>query len=170
MEAWFEEDVEVFVHPRSPEVRVDVLPSSKHVRVLIDGQVVADSVRASVLYEASLPPRYYLPHPDVRMDLLHATATESHCPYKGVAHYWSATVDGVLHDDVAWGYRAPLPESIGVAGRVCSSMSTSTSRSTASRVRDLSPSSPDPGANSAVPAVSMPRKTADAVGRRSIFD
>lgn len=119
MDAWFEEDVEVFVHPRSPEVRIDVLASSKHVRVLIGGVVVADSVRPSVLYEASLPPRYYLPQPDVRMDLLSPTDTGSACPYKGFAHYWSATVDGVTHDDIAWGYRTPLPESDGVAGLVC---------------------------------------------------
>lgn len=119
MDAWFEEDVEVFVHPRSPEVRIDVLPSSKHVRVAIDGQVVADSVRSSVLYEAWLPPRYYLPKSDVRMDLLTPTNTESRCPYKGWAHYWSVSIGDSTHDDLAWGYRTPLPESSGVAGLVC---------------------------------------------------
>jgi uncharacterized protein (DUF427 family) len=119
MDAWFEEDVEVFVHPRSPEVRIDVLASSKHVRVLIDGEVVADSVRSSVLYEASLPSRYYLPKSDVRMDLLTPTDTDSQCPYKGWAHYWSVTVDGTTHKDIAWGYRTPLPESAGTAGLVC---------------------------------------------------
>ena len=119
MDAWFEEDVEVFVHPRSPEVRVDVLPSSKRVRVLIDGEIVADSIRTSVLYEASLPPRYYVPKVDVRMNLLTPTETESQCPYKGWANYWSVTIDGVTHDDIAWGYRTPLPESAGVAGLVC---------------------------------------------------
>ena len=119
MDTWFEEDVEVFVHPRSPEVRIDVLPSSKHVRVLIDGDVMADSVRTSVLYEAMLPPRYYVPQSDVRMDLLTATDTESQCPYKGWAHYWSATIGGSTHEDIAWGYRTPLPESEGVAGLVC---------------------------------------------------
>ncbi len=119
MDAWFEEDVEVFVHPRSPEVRVDVLPSSKHVRVLIDGQVVADSARTSVLYEAALPPRYYVPKVDVRMGLLSSTDTESQCPYKGWANYWSVTIGGSTHENIAWGYRTPLPESAGVAGLVC---------------------------------------------------
>jgi uncharacterized protein (DUF427 family) len=119
MDAWFEEDVEVFVHPRSPEVRVDVLPSSKHVRVLIGGEVVADSVRTSVLYEASLPPRYYVPKADVRMDLLTSTDTESQCPYKGWAHYWSVMIGAATRVDIAWGYRTPLPESAGVAGLVC---------------------------------------------------
>lgn len=119
MDAWFEENVEVFVHPRSPEVRIDVLPSSKHVRVLVEGTVVADSVRPSVLFEALLPPRYYLPQSDVRMHLLTSTDTTSPCPYKGFAHYWSVRVDGVDHADLAWGYRTPLPEASGVAGLVC---------------------------------------------------
>ena len=56
---------------------------------------------------------------DVRMDLLTPTETESRCPYKGWAHYWSVTVDGSTHEDIAWGYRTPLPESTGVAGLVC---------------------------------------------------
>ncbi len=119
MDAWFEEDVEVFVHPRSPEVRIDVLPSSKHVRVFIDGEVIADSARPSILFEAELPSRYYLPKADVRMDMLTATKSETACPYKGWASYWSVTVGDSVHDDIAWGYRTPLPESAGIAGLVC---------------------------------------------------
>jgi len=119
MDAWFEENVEVFVHPRSPEVRVDALPSTRHVRVSIDGEVVADSVRPTILYETGLPPRYYLPKSDVRMDLLTSTDTETACPYKGWASYWNVTVGGTTHDDIVWGYRTPLPESAAIAGLVC---------------------------------------------------
>lgn len=119
LDSWFEEDTEVFVHPRSPETRVDVLPSSRHVRVAIDGVVVADSVRPTLLFETGLPTRYYLPKADVRMDLLTPTDTGSACPYKGWAHYWTATVNGTDHPDIAWGYRTPLPESAGIAGLVC---------------------------------------------------
>jgi len=119
MDSWFEEDVEVYVHPRSPEARLDTLASSRHVRVLIDGEAVADSVRPTILFETGLPPRYYLPQTDVRMDLLTRTATSSGCPYKGFAHYWSVTVGGATHDDIAWGYRTPLPESEAIAGLVC---------------------------------------------------
>jgi uncharacterized protein (DUF427 family) len=119
MDAWFEENTEVFVHPRSPETRVDALPSSRHVRVLIDGEVVADSVRPTILYETGLPPRYYLPKLDVRMDLLTPTGTTTACPYKGWANYWSVTIGDTTHDDVVWGYRTPLPESEAVAGLVC---------------------------------------------------
>ncbi|MDH3704781.1 MAG: DUF427 domain-containing protein [Acidimicrobiia bacterium] len=118
LDAWFEEDLEVFVHPRSPETRIDTLPSSRHVTVSIDGTVVADSTHPTVLCETGLPPRYYLSKSDVRMDLLTPTDTSTGCPYKGWAEYWSVTVDGVEHADIAWSYRTPLPESAGVAGLV----------------------------------------------------
>lgn len=118
MDAWFEEDVEVFVHPRSPEVRIDALPSRRHVKVLIDGVVVAETDRPTILYETGLPPRYYLPKADVRMDLLTPTDTSTACPYKGWANYWSVSVDASVHEDVVWGYRTPLPESTPIAGLV----------------------------------------------------
>jgi len=119
VDSWFEEDVEVFVHPRNPDVRVDALASSRHVVVSIDGQVLADSTRPTVLYETGLPPRYYLPKSDVRMDLLTPTASSTACPYKGWASYWSVDVGGVTHEDLGWSYRTPLPESAAIAGLVC---------------------------------------------------
>ena len=120
-DSWFEEDVEVFVHPRSPEVRVDTLPSSRHVEVKVDGVLVADSRRPVLLYETGLPTRYYLPKADVRMEFLTPTDSETACPYKGWAGYWNVQVtpDGPVHEDLVWGYRTPLPESPGVAGLVC---------------------------------------------------
>ena len=80
MDHWFEEDVEVFVHPRDPYKRIDALASSRHVRVSIDGTVVADSWRPVILYETMLAPRHYLPPTDVRLDLLTPTATQTACP------------------------------------------------------------------------------------------
>jgi uncharacterized protein (DUF427 family) len=118
MDAWFEEDEQVYVHPRSPYTRVDALHSSRHVQVEIDGVTVADSVRPVLLFETGLPTRYYLPKTDVRLDLLTPTATTSQCPYKGTAEYYSVTVDGTKHDDAVWWYRAPLRESEGIAGLV----------------------------------------------------
>jgi uncharacterized protein (DUF427 family) len=118
MDAWFEEDEEVFVHPRSPYARVDVLASSRHVRVEVDGVTAAESAHPTLLFETGLPVRYYLPKTHVRMDLLTPTATVTHCPYKGQAEYWSVTVDGTEHPDLAWSYRTPLPESQKVAGLI----------------------------------------------------
>ena len=119
LDTWFEEEVEVFVHPRSPEVRVDALASSRHVRVRVAGEVVADSTRPVLLFETGLPTRYYLPKTDVRMERLAPTDTTSACPYKGEARYWDVTVGGVTHPDLAWSYPTPLPESEAVAGLVC---------------------------------------------------
>lgn len=118
MDGWFEEDEEVFTHPRNPYVRVDVLDSPRHVQVLVDGLVVADSHHPKLLFETGLPTRYYLPKVDVRMDLLEPTETESHCPYKGTARYWSVPTAGGLATDLAWSYPAPFSESQKVAGLV----------------------------------------------------
>ena len=116
LDAWFEEDEEVYVHPRSPYARVDILPSSRHLRVLIDGVVVAETHRPWLLFETGLPTRYYIPKVDVRMDLLEPTDSHTACPYKGTASYWSATVNGQRHDDVVWSYPTPLLESHRIAG------------------------------------------------------
>jgi uncharacterized protein (DUF427 family) len=110
VDAWFEEDDEVFVHPRDPYKRIDVLHSSKHVQVLVDGQVVADSHRPRLLFETGLPTRYYLPKVDVRMDLLLPSATHTSCPYKGVASYFSVQVGDKRYDDIVWTYPSPIAE------------------------------------------------------------
>ena len=119
MDGWFEEDEEVFVHPRDPYKRVDALRSSRHVRVEIDGVVLAESTQPTILFETSLQPRYYLPKVDVRMDLLEPTDHATRCPYKGQARYWSARVGDRLVENVAWSYPAPFPESQPVMGLVC---------------------------------------------------
>lgn len=115
---WFEEDEEVWVHARDPYTRIDILPSSRRVRIEIDGETVADTTHASFLYETGLPTRYYIPKTDVRMDLLTPTDTETACPYKGTARYWSVTVDGKTYEDVVWGYDIALPESQKITGLV----------------------------------------------------
>jgi uncharacterized protein (DUF427 family) len=118
MDHWFEEDEEVFFHARDPYTRVDILPSSRRVRVEIDGETVADSTNAFFLFETNLPTRYYLPKTDVRMDLLNPTDLATHCPYKGTARYWSVEVNGQTHENVVWGYDNPLPESQRIMGLV----------------------------------------------------
>jgi uncharacterized protein (DUF427 family) len=119
MDEWLEEDEPVYTHPRDPYTRVDILASSQHVRVEIDGVTVADSVRPHILFETGLPPRYYLPLPDVRTELLVPSDTTSHCPYKGTAGYWSVDAGHGVRPDLVWIYRAPLPESQKVAGLAC---------------------------------------------------
>jgi uncharacterized protein (DUF427 family) len=119
MDEWLEEDEPIYVHPRSPYARVDILASSRHVRVEIDGVTVAESRAPRILFETGLPPRYYLPLSDLRFDLLRPSDTQTHCPYKGTAGYWSIEVNGKVYEDLVWIYRTPLPESQKVAGLAC---------------------------------------------------
>ena len=119
MDHWFEEDEEVYVHARSPYARVDVLPSSRAVRVDVGGVTVAESDHPTLLFETGLPTRYYFPKTDVRLDLLVATDKVSACPYKGTARYWSVRAGDTLHPDLAWAYDYPLPESLRIAGLIC---------------------------------------------------
>jgi uncharacterized protein (DUF427 family) len=110
MDAWFEEDEQVFVHPRDPYTRVDTLHSSRHVRVEIDGVTMGETRRPMFLFETRLPTRYYIPKLDVRMDLLEPSESVTRCPYKGVARHWSAQVCDKLVTDIVWSYPAPIPE------------------------------------------------------------
>jgi uncharacterized protein (DUF427 family) len=119
MGEWLEEDEPVYTHPRDPYHRVDILASSRHVRVEVDGVTVADSRRSSILFETGLPARYYLPLSDIRTGLLTPTDTVTHCPYKGAATYWSVDAGQGPRADLVWAYRAPLPESQKVAGLAC---------------------------------------------------
>jgi uncharacterized protein (DUF427 family) len=119
MSEWLEEDEPVYVHPRDPYKRVDILGSTRHIRIEVDGVTIADSTQPRILFETSLPPRYYIPLTDVRIDLLLPSATETHCPYKGTASYWSVDTGQAIHEDIVWMYRAPLPESQKVAGLAC---------------------------------------------------
>jgi uncharacterized protein (DUF427 family) len=119
MDAWYEEDDEVFVHPRSPYHRVDVLHSSRHVKVVVGGEVVAETRRPRLLFETGLPTRYYIPKLDVRMDLLLSSDTRTRCPYKGEAVYWSVTAGGKAHEDLVWSYPAPIPECPKIENHLC---------------------------------------------------
>ena len=92
---------------------------AEHIRVEVDGITVADSRRPRILFETGLPPRYYLPLTDMRMDLLRPSDSETHCPYKGTASYWSVDTGRAEHRDIVWTYRFPLPESQKIAGLAC---------------------------------------------------
>ncbi len=119
MDAWFEEDDEVFVHPRDPYHRVDVLNSSRHVKVVVGGEVVAETTRPRLLFETGLPTRYYIPKVDVRLDLLTPTSTSTRCPYKGKASYWTVNVGGKEFTDIVWSYPAPIPECPKIENLLC---------------------------------------------------
>ena len=118
MDGWFEEDEEVFVHPHDPYTRIDILHSSRHVEVGVNGVKIADTHRPTLLFETRLPTRYYIPKLDVRMDLLIPTDTVTGCAYKGFAQYWSVNAGADMIKDLAWSYKTPLPENVKIAGLV----------------------------------------------------
>jgi uncharacterized protein (DUF427 family) len=115
---WWEEDAPSVGHPRDPFHRVDALPSSRTVRIELDGELIAESDRPVLLFETMLPTRYYLPREDVRVEL-RPTATTTQCAYKGTANYFGVTVAGRTVDDIAWTYRTPFTDATPVEGLVC---------------------------------------------------
>lgn len=109
MDSWFDEEQEIRGHLRDPYHRVDIRRSSRHVRVTAHGETIAESRQPVVLFETGLgallpaarrrPPR-----------LLEASDTETVCPYKGTANWWSLSLGDRSIDDAAWSYPEPLDE------------------------------------------------------------
>jgi len=119
LDAWYEEDEQVFVHPRNPYVRVDALRSSRNVRVELEGVVLAESNAPVMVFETGLPTRYYLDRTALRLEHLIPTDTVTSCPYKGnTSGYWSVSVNGTVHPDLAWAYDFPTRQLLPIAGLV----------------------------------------------------
>jgi uncharacterized protein (DUF427 family) len=119
LDAWYEEDEQIYVHPRSPYVRVDALRSRRHVQVELEGVLLADSSAPVMVFETGLPTRYYLDRTAVRFEHLVATDTVSACPYKGVTGgYWSVRIGERIHADLAWSYTFPTLQLSPIAGLV----------------------------------------------------
>jgi uncharacterized protein (DUF427 family) len=119
LDAWFEEDEQVFVHPRDPYTRVDALRSDRQLRVELDGAVLAESRSPVMVFETGLPTRYYVNRTDIRFEHLVPSGTVTSCPYKGTTSgYWSVQVNGTVHKDLAWAYDFPTRQLLPIAGLV----------------------------------------------------
>jgi uncharacterized protein (DUF427 family) len=116
-DAWYEEDEPIVGHPRNPYHRVDVRRSSRHVRVELDGEVLAETNRPTLVFETSLPVRFYLPREDLRAQP-HPSDRRTYCAYKGEASYSSFDAGEQRHDDLAWTYEQPLPDAVELAGLI----------------------------------------------------
>ena len=116
MDEWLEEDEPAIVHARDPYHRVDVLDTSRHVRVSVKGEVVAETERAKVIFETGLPARWYIPPEDVRSDLLVDSDKRTGCAYKGFASYKSVRAGGDEEEDVVWLYSEPRREAEPIRG------------------------------------------------------
>lgn len=110
VDAWYEEAEQIYGHPRDPYHRVDVIESTRQVRIAINGETVAETSRPRLLFETTHPTRFYIPPEDVRVDMLTATDKHTRCPYKGVASYWTVKAGGKDVPDIVWSYPEPIPE------------------------------------------------------------
>jgi uncharacterized protein (DUF427 family) len=120
LDAWFEEDEQIFVHPRSPYVRVDAIRSRRHLRVQLDGLLLAESDSPVLLFETGLPTRYYVDRTALKWQHLEASQTQTACPYKGrTTAYFSVRTPTTLHRDLAWCYDFPTVALTPIAGLVC---------------------------------------------------
>ncbi len=119
LDGWFEEDEQVFVHPRNPYTRVDALRSTRQVRVELDGVVLAESSSPVMVFETGLPTRYYLNRTDVNVEHLVASDTVTECPYKGTtSQTWSIKIGDEVHRDLAWAYDFPTRQLLPITGLV----------------------------------------------------
>jgi uncharacterized protein (DUF427 family) len=107
VDEWYAEDEQLFGHPRDPYARIDVYPTSRHIRISLGGELLAETERAKALFESNLPARWYLPQDDVRLELLEPNSTLTRCAYKGQASYWHVRIGDEVHEDLAWTYREP---------------------------------------------------------------
>ena len=119
MDQWFEEDTPIYVHPKDPFKRVDILESTRPVKVSVEGQMIAKTTTSMHLYETSLPRRFYIPFTSIDASVLRPSTTKTKCPYKGDAEYYSVEINGKLHEDLFWYYRNPTLESSKVVGLCC---------------------------------------------------
>jgi uncharacterized protein (DUF427 family) len=119
LDSWFEEDEQVFVHPRNPFARVDAVRSTRTVRVELDGVLLAESSSPVMVFETGLPTRYYLNRTDVNFDHLDPSDTVTACPYKGrTSGYWSVRTAAGTHPDLAWAYDFPTLALMPIAGLI----------------------------------------------------
>ncbi len=95
----------VWDYPRPPRLE----DSERHIRVVFNGEVIADSRRTKRVLETSHPPVYYLPPEDVQMAYFQPTAKATFCEWKGMAAYYTITLGDRCLENGAWYYPEPTP-------------------------------------------------------------
>lgn len=118
---YYEEDTPIYVHPRDPFKRIDILHSTRPVKISVGGAFLAATTTSQHLYETLLPCRYYIPPTSIGdWSLLKPSTTRTQCPYKGEAEYYDVVLpDGNEYKDFVWYYRRPLLECTPVTGFLC---------------------------------------------------
>lgn len=113
-DAWYLEDDLGYAHPRDPYHRVDVHRSSRHVQVSANGTMIAESSAPAILFETSIPDRFYLPPDAVRTDILVRSETITKCPYKGDGQHWHVKAGSTIIEDACWSLTSPLGDALTI--------------------------------------------------------
>ncbi|GAB7337699.1 hypothetical protein MBLNU457_g2984t2 [Dothideomycetes sp. NU457] len=116
---WLEEDTLIFVHPKDPFKRVDIVSSSRPLKVEIDGHTIASAPTSMHLYETGLPVRYYLPLTSIDVSKLKPSNNKTQCPYKGEAEYYHVAIGDKEYTNIVWFYNNPTIECAAVTGLCC---------------------------------------------------
>ena len=95
----------VWDYPRPPRLE----PVPNRLRVIFEGEVIADTTNGYRVLETSHPPVYYIPMRDIQRNRLRREAGCSQCEWKGEAGYWSVEVNGRVSQNAAWSYEHPKP-------------------------------------------------------------
>ncbi|KAF2865456.1 hypothetical protein BDV95DRAFT_652223 [Massariosphaeria phaeospora] len=119
LDQWFEEDVPIYQHPKDPYKRIDILNSSRPIKIALEGVTLAETPYSLFLLETSLRTRFYLPPTSVKWEYLTKSDTETLCPYKGKANYYHVTINGKEYKDLVWYYVYPTSESGAIVGHLC---------------------------------------------------
>lgn len=93
----------VWDYPRPPKLE----KTNKHLRIVLNGEVIADSNRAYRVLETSHPPTYYIPKEDFKSGVLVSATGSSFCEFKGAANYYDLKVGDKVASRAAWGYKDP---------------------------------------------------------------
>lgn len=107
------------MHPKDPFKRVDIVSSTRPVRVDIDGHTIASAPTSMHLYETGLPVRYYLPLTSIEVSKLKPSNNKTQCPYKGEAEYYHVVIGDKEYNNIVWFYNNPTIECAAVTGLCC---------------------------------------------------
>ena len=97
-------------YKKSLNHKVELTKSEKHVRVIFNGEVVADSRRAIIVDESGYRPVYYFPREDARMNYMQRSDQHTYCPFKGEASYYTIAVEERKEENAVWTYEEPYDE------------------------------------------------------------
>lgn len=93
------------IYPSPPEVK----ESKKNIKVVFNGEVIAETNSPLLVLEKHHPPTYYIPLEDIKSEYLKESNMKTHCPFKGEASYWDINVNGKTISNCVWTYKKPKP-------------------------------------------------------------